>query len=171
MNPQEINNQPSKTQIKKEMEQLQQLGLRLTKLSKETLNKMSLPDELREAIAAYQKINSNSALKRQAQYIGRLMRTVETEPIEEYLARLSGENTAYNAFLQRIEQWRTLLLEDDTALERFIESHPDTDTVQIRTLIRNARKEKSLDKPPRAYRALFQEIKSALENAQNSQIT
>ena len=159
------------TQVKKEMEQLQQLGLKLTKLSKETLKKMDLPEELQDAIAAYQKINSNSALKRQAQYIGRLMRAVETAPIEAYLARLAGENTAYNAFLQRIEQWRTLLLEDDTALERFIETYPDIDTVQIRTLIRNARKEKTLDKPPRAYRALFQEIKSALENAPDTLTT
>ncbi len=165
MNPQDENNQPSKTQIKKEMEQLQQLGLRLTKLSKETLNKMDLPDELQEAIVAYQKIHSNSALKRQAQYIGRLMRTVEVAPIEEYLARLAGENTAYNAFLQRIEQWRTLLLEEDSTLERFVEAYPDIDTVQIRTLIRNARKEKTLAKPPRAYRTLFQIIKSALENS------
>ncbi len=164
MNSQDNDNQPSKTQIKKEMHDLQQIGLRLTKLSTDTLKKMNLPAELLEAIVAYQKINSNSALKRQAQYIGRLMRTVEVTPIEEYLARLAGENTAYNAFLQRVEQWRTLLLEDDGALERFIEMYPDIDTVQIRTLIRNARKEKTQDKPPRAYRTLFQTIKSALEN-------
>ena len=88
----------SKTQMKKQMNDLQALGMELTKLSSDTLKKIGLDEELFEAIATYKKITSNSALKRQAQFIGRLMRDTDPAPIEAYLAKLRGDNTAHNAF-------------------------------------------------------------------------
>ena len=78
----------SKTQMKKQMNDLQALGMELTKLSSDTLKKIGLDEELFEAIATYKKITSNSALKRQAQFIGRLMRDTDPAPIEAYLAKL-----------------------------------------------------------------------------------
>lgn len=83
----------SKTQMKKQMNDLQALGMELTKLSSDTLKKIGLDEELFEAIATYKKITSNSALKRQAQFIGRLMRDTDPAPIEAYLAKLRGDNT------------------------------------------------------------------------------
>lgn len=105
--------------------------------------KIGLDEELFEAIATYKKITSNSALKRQAQFIGRLMRDTDPAPIEAYLAKLRGDNTAHNAFLQRIEQARTRLLADDGAITQFMADFPQADAGKLRTLIRNTKKSRN----------------------------
>ena len=157
----------SKTQMKKQMNDLQALGMELTKLSSDTLKKIGLDEELFEAIATYKKITSNSALKRQAQFIGRLMRDTDPAPIEAYLAKLRGDKTAHNAFLQRVEQARTRLLADDGAITQFMADFPQADAGKLRTLIRNTKKEQEQNKPPKNFRALFQEIKAVMEAGQS----
>ena len=157
----------SKTQMKKQMNDLQALGMELTKLSSDTLKKIGLDEELFEAIATYKKITSNSALKRQAQFIGRLMRDTDPAPIEAYLAKLRGDNAAHNAFLQRVEQARTRLLADDGAITQFMANFPQADAGKLRTLIRNTKKEQEQNKPPKNFRALFQEIKAVMEAGQS----
>lgn len=152
----------SKTRRKKEMNELQDLGVALTRLSNETLKKMALPEELYEAVQAHKKITANGALKRQTQYIGRLMRDVDPEPIRLFLAQLRGENAAHNAFLQRVEQAREKLLADDAALTDFMRDYPAADAGELRTLIRNTRKERELDKPPKNFRALYQALKAVM---------
>ena len=153
----------SKTRKKQQMNDLQDLGFELTKLSNDTLKKIGLPEDLLLAIFAYHKINSNSALKRQVQYIGRLMREIDPEPIINYLAQLKGENTLHNAYLQRLEQLRDRLINDDQTLTQLINQYPQFDIANLRTLIRNARKEKEANKPPKAYRSLFQYLKAELK--------
>lgn len=157
----------SKTQMKKQMNDLQALGMELTKLSSDTLKKIGLDEELFEAIATYKKITSNSALKRQAQFIGRLMRDTDPASIEAYLAKLRGDNAAHNAFLQRVEQARTRLLADDGAITQFMADFPQADAGKLRTLIRNTKKEQEQNKPPKNFRALFQEIKAVMEAGQS----
>lgn len=157
----------SKTQMKKQMNDLQALGMELTKLSSDTLKKIGLDEELFEAIATYKKITSNSALKRQAQFIGRLMRDTDPAPIEAYLAKLRGDNASHNAFLQRVEQARTRLLADDGAITQFMADFPQADAGKLRTLIRNTKKEQEQNKPPKNFRALFQEIKAVMEAGQS----
>ena len=157
----------SKTQMKKQMNDLQALGMELTKLSSDTLKKIGLDEELFEAIVTYKKITSNSALKRQAQFIGRLMRDTDPAPIEAYLAKLRGDNAAHNAFLQRVEQARTRLLADDGAITQFMADFPQADAGKLRTLIRNTKKEQEQNKPPKNFRALFQEIKAVMEADQS----
>ena len=157
----------SKTQMKKQMNDLQALGMELTKLSSDTLKKIGLDEELFEAIATYKKITSNSALKRQAQFIGRLMRDTDPAPIEAYLAKLRGDNTVHNAFLQRVEQARTRLLADDGSITQFMADFPQADAGKLRTLIRNTKKEQEQNKPPKNFRALFQEIKAVMETGQS----
>lgn len=157
----------SKTQMKKQMNDLQALGMELTKLSSDTLKKIGLDEELFEAIATYKKITSNSALKRQAQFIGRLMRDTDPAPIEAYLAKLRGDNAAHNAFLQRVEQARTRLLADDGAITQFMADFPQADAGKLRTLIRNTKKEQEQNKPLKNFRALFQEIKAVMEAGQS----
>ena len=152
----------SKTQMKKRMNELQDLGMELTKLSNEALKKIPLPEALYEAVREYKKITSNSATKRQTQYIGRLMRNIDPTPIRDFLAQLKGENTAHNAFLQRVEQARERLIADDQALTAFIADYPHADAGELRTLIRNTRKEKELNKPPKNFRALYQAIKAVM---------
>ena len=156
----------SKTQMKKQMNDLQALGMELTKLSTDTLKKIGLDEDLYEAVVTYKKITSNGALKRQSQFIGRLMRDTDPAPIEAFLAKLRGENTAHNAFLQRVEQARTRLLADDNALTQFMADFPHADAGKLRTLIRNTKKEQEQNKPPKNFRALFQEIKSVMEGGQ-----
>lgn len=157
----------SKTRMKQQMDELQDLGMALTKLSSDTLKKIGLSEDLFEAVQSYKKITSNSALKRQAQYIGRLMRDTDPEPIERYLAKLRGDNVAHNAFLQRVEQARERLLAGDDVLTAFIADYPYADAGKLRTLIRNARKEQAQSKPPKNFRALFQEVKMVMEGKQN----
>ena len=158
----------SKTQMKKQMNDLQALGMELTKLSSDTLKKIGLDEDLFEAIATYKKITSNSALKRQAQFIGRLMRDTDPAPIEAYLAKLRGDNAAHNAFLQRVEQARTRLLADDGSITQFMADFPQADAGKLRTLIRNTKKEQEQNKPPKNFRALFQEIKAVMEAGQSN---
>lgn len=153
----------SKTAKKKEMNELQHLGMALTRLSDNTLKKISLPEDLFQAIRDYKKITSHGALKRQSQYIGRLMRDIDCEPIRQFLDQIKGENQAYNAFLQRIEQMRIRLLENDQALTDFITHYPHADIATLRTLIRNTRKEQQLNKPPKYFRALYQQLKIIME--------
>lgn len=149
----------SKTQKKKQMNALQDLGAELTKLNPETLKKIMLPEELQQAVLDYKKMTSNGALKRQIQYIGRLMRAIDPTPIENYLATLKGENVAHNAYIHRLEALREQLIDNDQALTDLIDKKPNIDVSALRTLIRNARKEKALNKPPKAFRALFQQLK------------
>ena len=149
----------SKTQIKNEMNERQALGMQLTKLAPDTLKKIGLSEELLEAVLFYKKITANGALKRQAQFIGRLMRDTDPEPIQAYLNKLKGDNAEHNAAMQRLELLRERLVESDDALTELISSKPELPISELRTLIRNARREKEQNKPPKAYRELFQLLK------------
>ncbi|CEZ50773.1 x96 protein [Neisseria meningitidis] len=154
----------SKTQMKKQMNGLQDLGMELTKLSNDTLKKIGLDEDLYEAVVTYKKITSNGALKRQAQFIGRLMRDTDPAPLEAFLSKLRGDDAAHNAFLQRVEQARVRLLADDGALTQFMSDFPHADAGKLRTLIRNTKKEQEQNKPPKNFRALFQELKTVMES-------
>ena len=149
----------SKTQIKNEMNERQALGMQLTKLAPDTLKKIGLSEELLEAVLFYKKITANGALKRQAQFIGRLMRNTDPEPIQAYLNKLKGDNAEHNAAMQRLELLRERLVESDDALTELISSKPELPISELRTLIRNARREKEQNKPPKAFRELFQLLK------------
>ena len=149
----------SKTQIKNEMNERQALGMQLTKLAPDTLKKIGLSEELLEAVLFYKKITANGALKRQAQFIGRLMRDTDPEPIQAYLNKLKGDNAEHNAAMQRLELLRERLVESDDALTELISDKPELPISELRTLIRNARREKEQNKPPKAFRELFQLLK------------
>lgn len=149
----------SKTQIKNEMNERQALGMQLTKLAPDTLKKIGLSEELLEAVLFYKKITANGALKRQAQFIGRLMRDTDPEPIQAYLNKLKGDNAEHNAAMQRLELLRERLVESDEALTELISDKPELPISELRTLIRNARREKEQNKPPKAFRELFQLLK------------
>ena len=153
----------SKTKIKKQMNDLQDLGLRLTRFSSDTLRHAGLPENIIQAVADYRKITANAALKRQAQYIGRLMREASEEEItliNNYLAKIDGDNQQHNAQMKRIETWRDRLIADDAALTDYISTHANADSGEIRTLIRNARREAECSKPPKSARALFKLLRA-----------
>jgi len=149
----------SKTRKKREMHELQALGVALAELSESQLREMRLGEDLLEAVLEAKRIRSHEAKRRQMQYIGRLMREVDPAPIRSRLAELEGSSAQATARHRRLETWRERLLDDDEALTAFAAEHPGADLQALRTLIRNARKEQKESKPPRAYRELFRVLK------------
>lgn len=153
---------PSKTKLKKQMHALQELGEQLTRLPADKLDELDLPERLRDAIAEYKRIHKFGAQSRQMQYIGRLMREVEPGPIQAKLDAWNGSSRQHTAWLHQVERWRERLLEDAGALTELLAEHPEADAPHLRALIRNAHKEKELNKPPRSYRELFQALRELL---------
>lgn len=151
----------SKTRRKHEMHELQALGAELVDLSAAHLERMTLPAELARAVHEARRIPSHEARRRQVQYIGKLMRRVDAEPIRAQLAAVHGGSAAERARHQRLEHWRARLMEDDGALTEFAAAHPASDLQQLRTLIRNARREQAGARPPRALRELFRVLREA----------
>ncbi|MGQ5524853.1 ribosome biogenesis factor YjgA [Chitinimonas sp. PSY-7] len=149
----------SKSAMKREVEALQDLGVQLIALSKGQLKKLNLPDTLLTAIKDAQKITANGAIKRQRQYIGRLMRDVDPVPIQAFLDSLRGDNDRLNAWFHQLERQRDELIASDEAVAKLIAEHRDIDIQQLRTMVRNARAERAANKPPKHFRALFQFIK------------
>lgn len=162
----------SKTKLKAEADAQQALGVKLSALSKEKLNKLNLPEDLLAAILETKKITANGAIRRHRQYLGKLMREIDPTPIIEQLSRWEGKNTAENAYFHGLERWRDRLISDPDALSEFMALHPNTDSQQLRTLIRNAQKEHLANKPPKSSREIFKllrEITSSGTNAGESE--
>lgn len=153
---------PSKTKIKKQMLDLQDIGEQLVNLNKEQLAELDLPETLLDAVREMKRINKFGAQRRQMQYIGRLMRGIDPAPIIAKLEVWSGKSHQHIAWLHRIERWRERLLEDETALTELLADHPGADAQRLRALIRNALKEKELAKPPKSYREIFQVLREIL---------
>ena len=155
---------PSKSQLKREMHALQELGEALIALPKDALKRMPMPEKLDDAVRDARRITDHEGKRRQVQYVGRVMRSLhedETAALRTALDSYNGINKAETARLHWIERTREKLLADDAALTDFIRQHPAADPQEGRTLIRNARKEAQQSKPPRYFRELFQWIKNA----------
>jgi ribosome-associated protein len=150
----------SKTRKKREMHELQALGVALARLSESQIQAMEIPEALRQALLDVKRIKSHEAKRRQMQYIGRLMRDIDPEPIRSRLAEVEGHSAQAGARHRRLEAWRERLLADDAALTEFAAAFPSADLQALRTSIRNARKEQKEGKPPRAYRELFRLLKA-----------
>ena len=161
--PDEVYDGPSKSQIKREVEALQALGEELVKLPDAQFKRIELPDNLRAAVADCRKITQNGALRRQKQYIGKLMRSIDPEPIQTQLDVFNGVSVAENAKLHQAEKWRDKLIADNEALTLFLNSYPDTDATHLRQLIRNARDEAARSKPPKAFREIFRVIREVMQ--------
>ncbi len=151
----------SKTKRKQQMHELQALGASLVELPESLLGDMQLDDALRRAVLEAKRMRSHEARRRQMQYIGRLMRDVDPEPIRARIAQLEGTSAQAAAQHRRLEALRARLLEDDAALTEFAAAHPGADLQALRTLVRNARREAKEGKPPRASRELFRLLKNA----------
>ncbi len=153
---------PSKTKIKQQMHDLQDIGERLTELGNDRLAELDLPENLLDAIREMKRITKFGAQKRQRQYIGRLMRDIDPAPIIAKLEVWSGSSRQHTAWLHQIERWRDRLLENDDALTELLAAHPGADAQRLRALIRNAHKEKELNKPPKSYREIFQALREIM---------
>ena len=157
---------PSKTQQKKDAHDRQQLGEALAGLADDRLEALALPESLREALHEYRRTRSHEGRRRQLQYVGKLMRGVDAEPIRAAIAASRIGSARDTLALHRAERWRDELLADDAALTRWAEHHAGSDLQRLRSLVRGARQDESADAAPgaaarrgRAYRELFQFIR------------
>ena len=146
---------PSKTQRKRAMQALQELGDELVNLSGEQVRRLDLPEPVREAVLQAQRITSHEGRRRQLQYVGKLMRQVDAEPIVAQLAALAGVSKAAVALMHRCERWRDRLIDDDTALTELLAEHAVVDVQSLRSLIRAARRERAAGQPPKHARELY----------------
>lgn len=154
---------PSKTQLKKRMLALQDLGAELVALGEEQLTAMALPDNLHDAVVEAKRITRFEARRRQLQYIGKLMRTIDPGPIRKRLDAWRASSREHAAWLRHVERWRERLLGDEAALAEFVSAYPHADARQLRALVRNAQHEGVVNKPPKSYRALFRLLRETIE--------
>lgn len=153
---------PSKSQLKREMTALQKLGAELIAEPKERVKRVPMPEDVRDAILECQTIKDHEGRRRQLQYVGKKMRTLdeaEIALIQKTLDSWKGLSKADTAAMHALERRRDKLLSDEGALTELLAQHPEVDVQQLRTLIRNARKEQAENKPPKAYREIFQILK------------
>lgn len=159
---QELEAPLSKTKVKQQMHDLQQIGAQLAALNAEQLDELDLPERLLDAIHEMKRIHKFGAQRRQMQFIGKLMREVDAAPIIAKLEAWGGVSRQHTAWLHQVERWRDRLLEDEAALTELLSEHPAADAQRLRTLIRNAHREKELNKPPKSYREIFQALREIL---------
>ena len=162
-NPDEIDELPSKSELKRQSRDLQDLGWALVELPGVDLDSMPLPEDVREAVMTGRRITSNGAKARHRLFIGKLLRQIDTAPIHAALARRGEIDRQRINHDKTIEHWRDRLLSDDAAawtdLADLVEP---TVLQQIRSLARQARAEKAASRPPAAARQLFRRLRDAL---------
>lgn len=151
---------PSKSQRKREMTALQDLGAELVGLSRERLARIEMPERLRDAILEAQRITKHEARRRQLQFVGKLMRDVDPAPLQAAIDEINGVSAAANARQHRLERLRARIMEDETAFAELARDHPAADIQHLRQLRRNALREAQQGKPPRAFRELFRELRA-----------
>ena len=153
---------PSKSELKRQMNELQKLGEQLVAEPRDRVKRVPMPEDVRDAILMCQTITNHEGRRRQLQYVGKMMRTLSEEEvavIQRTIDSWKGSSRAETAALHALERRREKLLTDDKALTQLLAEHPELDGQQLRTLIRNARKEQAENKPPKAYREIFQILK------------
>ena len=153
----------SKTQRKKQMTELQDIGAALVKLSPEQLARLDLPEALREAVLACKAITKHEAARRQRQYIGKLMRNVDPAPIVEQLAALEAPSRKQTALFHVAEKWRDEILRGDEAVARFAAGFPAANVARIKALAGAAREEKAAGRAPKHVRELFHAINTTVQ--------
>ena len=155
----------SRTQVKKDVEELQKLGEELSKLPSQQLKRMALPDDLRKALIEAQSIKSNIAGRRQRQFIGALMRNVDPEPIRQALLETHTGLPPEPENNNETRMWIDRLLTDDLAqMETLLCEFPGLERQRLRQLVRNIKKEKPGAKTFKSRRALQQLIMAEMSH-------
>lgn len=162
---------PSKTQVKKAMLELQDLGLALSEMPAEQFAAIDLDDRLRDAVQDLRRLTAHGARKRQTQYVGKLLRAIDVAPIRTAIAAHRRGRTQDAQILHEVERWRERLLADDDALDTLLSSHPTADTAAFRALLRNACRERAQTRDngqaargqSRHYRELFRSLRAILQ--------
>ena len=149
---------PSKTQLKKASHDLQELGEAVVALPDDRLEGLAIDETLRDAIREYKRTRTHEGKRRQMQYIGKLMRIHDVEPIRQAVTDMQLGRAKDSLALHQAERWRAELIADDDAATRFASAHPGIDMQRLRALVRSARKDAALvpeKRSGRAFRELF----------------
>lgn len=158
---------PSKSQLKREKQALQDLGKRIAELPKAHYARMPLTETMQDAMALYKRLTSHEAKRRQLQYIGKHMHLENLEAIGVLFEHLDTNSKQSRQYFHKLETLRDRLIEDgDSALDGALLDYPHLNRQEIRQLVRQANKEKQLNKPPAASRKLFQYLRDHIETSQ-----
>ncbi|WP_313020574.1 ribosome biogenesis factor YjgA [Atlantibacter hermannii] len=156
----------SKSEIKRDAEELKRLGLEMVELGKNALDKIPLDEELRAAIELAQKIKKEGR-RRQLQLIGKMLRNRDVDPIRQALDKLKNRHNQQVALFHKLEALRDRLIEEgDDAVPEVLKLWPQADRQQLRSLIRNAKKEKEGNNAPKSARLIFQYLRELAEEQQ-----
>jgi ribosome-associated protein len=162
---------PSKSEAKRESDALQKLGALLVEAPRDRVKRVPMPEDVLDAILMCQTITNHEGRRRQMQFVGKKMRTLDEEEvaiIQRAIDSWKGASKSETAALHALERRREKLLADDGALTVLLAEHPHLDVQHLRTLISNARKEQAESKPPKAYREIFQILKDLNKPAAKS---
>jgi len=153
---------PSKSEAKRQSNALQKMGETLVEAPRDRVKRVPMPEDVLEAILMCQTITNHEGRRRQMQFVGKKMRTLdeaEIAAIQQTIDGWKGASKSDTAAMDALERRRDKLLADDKALTVLLSENPELDVQHLRTLIRNARKEQAENKPPKAYREIFQILK------------
>lgn len=161
----ELEEGPSKSAVKRQMHALQDLGKTLSELNDRQLAQLPIEDDkLLEALRETRRIRSKNALKRHLQYVGKLMRDVDPEPIEAALEAMRRPAREANALFHQLESMRDEVLQSGVdGVESVLARWPQADRQQLRQLVLQHQRETSRGKPPAASRKLFRYLRELLE--------
>jgi ribosome-associated protein len=156
----DIPEHPTKSALKRQMADLQKMGEILVKLPEAQLKKIPLENPLLDAVLAARSLKSHEAIRRQLQYIGKIMRHIDVEPVQKALDIVQDKSQQSKAQFHQIERWRDrLIAEGDVALEKFLEQYPNADRQHIRQLIRKAQNDAAKQKNTGGETALFRYLR------------
>jgi len=153
---------PSKTKQKRKMEELQNIGKALVELPKDLLKKLDLPESLRDQVLEARKISQNGAKRRQLQFIGKIMRNIEVEPIQIQLDQLKQPSAQKVKLLHAAESWRNKMINNENGFEEFIALYPNVDSKKLEEMISSCRGVVN-SRSKSSYRNLFKIISISLE--------
>jgi len=154
----------SKSELKRDAQELHQLGSEIAKMGKKQRERLPLNDDLKEAMVVADKIsNKSDAYRRHLNYIAKTLRTVENiEEIKAIIDVMLNKNNQAEVMIKKIEQLRSDLIEQgDALINETIEQYPTLERQKMRQLVRNAAKELKAEKPGKGYKELFQYLKDA----------
>lgn len=161
---------PSKSQLKRDMTELQELGEALLEMPPKRVADLDLGERLHDAITAARRITAHEGRRRQLQLLGKLMRGIDPEPIREAVTAFRLGHARNALALHQVETWRSELIASDDAITRWMREYPDTDVQQLRQLVRAARRDVQPEagagqaqRQQRAHRELFQWLRPVLE--------
>ncbi|WP_303749563.1 ribosome biogenesis factor YjgA [Stenotrophomonas pigmentata] len=156
----------SRSQNRREALEVLALGETLVELTPAQLARLPIPEGLLEHIEYSKRITSHGARKRQLAFLAKQMRREEDETLDAIRNALDANSETSRrevAIMHRMERWRErLLAEGDVALGELLDEHPEADRQALRTLVRNALAEKAKNKPPRAFREIYQVLRELM---------